>query len=717
MIQKNGKTFHLTGKNTSYIMILNESNDLLHYYYGNKMHAGDYSSKIISEGRGLLCCDSEGVFLEMQAQEYPAYGYTDLRMPAYSVRNKFGNTVSRLRYSGYKIHEGVVHTISGMPSVFAGNKHADTLEITLEDKGAGLAVTLYYTVFDESDVVIRSSKITNSSDDDITVESAYSMCIDYQNFNCDVVYFPGAWTRERDFVRTHITNGVQIDIANARGGSGHAMNPFAMLCDTNATERVGNVYGFSLIYSGNHSTRVQSDQYGCVRITQGINPYEFESRLAPGQSFETPQSVVSFSNCGFGGISRQMHDLYRNNLCKSKYANTDRPILINNWEGTYFDFNHDKLMQIARKAKEAGVELFVLDDGWFGKRDDDKSSLGDWVVNRKKLPGGIDGLAKDINDLGMKFGLWFEPEMTNADSDLYRSHPDWIIQVPNIEPASGRNQFMLDLSKREVCNYIIEAVCNVLGSAKIEYVKWDYNRMMTDMPRKGYNHEYTLGLYYVLDEITGRFPDVLFEGCASGGGRFDPGMLAYSPQIWTSDNSDAIKRLWIQYSTSMCYPLSSISTHVTASPNHQLGRVTPLKTRADVAYAGTFGYELDVTQMTDDEIETLKEQIEFFKKIRGLIREGNFYRLQSPYDGNYCSWMVVSEDKSKFVLFGCRILNQPNFKDKNIVLDGLDSDKVYTDNNCGQTYGGDELMNVGIRPIYDNCDFSSFVRVFNEINE
>lgn len=715
MIFKNGKTIHLQGKNVSYIMAVNETGDLLHYHFGKKIADRDYSCRITNTGAGLLCNDENDVFLETHMQEYAAYGYTDLRMPAYSVKNKYGNNVSRLLYKDCRIKENETAYVEGMPSLYKGDKTCQTLEISLEDKFIGLEIILSYTVFDDYDVILRSTRLVNKSGENMTIEEAYSASLDFEKGQYDFVYFPGAWLREREFTRTEIKLGKKIDISNARGGSGHAMNPFVMLCDRDATEKHGNVYGLSLVYSGNHSSVAECDQYGNVRVRQGINPYGFESVLKSGESFYTPQSVISYSSQGFGGISRQMHDVYRNNLCKSDWANKDRPILINNWEGTYFDFNEEKLVNIAKKAKELGVELFVLDDGWFGKRNDDKSSLGDWFVNEEKLPSGISGIAEKINSEGLQFGLWFEPEMVNPDSELYRKHPEWAISVPNIRAALGRNQYMLDLANDEVCDYIINAVGSILESANITYVKWDYNRMMTDMPYKGYNHKYTLGLYKVLDALITKFSYVLFEGCSSGGGRFDAGILAYSPQIWTSDNSDAVSRLKIQYSTSMCYPLSTMSAHVTASPNHQVGRVTPLKTRADVAYAGIFGYELDVTKMTDEETAEMQEQIAFYHKIKELVRTGDFYRLQNPYESNYCSWQVLSKDKSEFLLFGSRILSPANSKEERIFLDGLDADGEYTDTETGITYGGDELMYKGIEPEYDSCDFATFVKVFKRI--
>jgi len=560
--------------------------------------------------------------------------------------------------------------------------------------------------------VLRSSAINNISDGEIVIESAYSAGVDFDKGNYDIVYFPGAWTRERYMERTAVKSGMKMEIGNAKGGSGHAMNPFVILCDSKTNEKTGNAYGFSLIYSGNHSTVIENDQYGKIRVVQGLNPFGFEQVLKSGEAFATPQMILSYSDNGLGGLSRTIHKVVANNLCRSNTAKKDRPILINNWVATYFDFTEEKLIEIAKKAKSVGIELLVLDDGWFGKRNDDDCSLGDWAVNPKKLPLGIDGLAKKINEEGLKFGLWFEPEMANPDSDLFRAHPDWIISVPNTKPSLGRKQYMLDLANNDVCDYIIDVISGHLRNANITYIKWDYNRMMTDMPYKGYNHKYTLGLYRVYSTLIKNFPVVLIEGCASGGGRFDLGILAYSPQIWTSDNSDAISRLKIQYGTSMGYPISSMSAHVTASPNHQVGRITPLKTRAAVAYAGVFGYELDITTMSDEEIAEVKEQIKFYNEIRGLVRNGELYRLQSPYEGNYCSWMIVSEDKKEAVLVGVKILSNSNMDEENIYLDGLCESFTYKDTETGEIYGGDELMYKGITPEYELCDFSAYVKYF-----
>ncbi|MGM9936530.1 MAG: alpha-galactosidase, partial [Candidatus Ornithomonoglobus sp.] len=686
---KNNNTFHLMGRSISYIMSVGKAGDLIHLYYGRKLRDRDYS-QIKYKWIDWAAYDENNITLENVCREYPSYGYNDLRSPAYSVTN--GSSVSQLKYKGYEIKENYAPKLSGMPSLFAADKSAQTLEITLEDAAAGIKAVLLYTVFDEYDVILRSIKFINVSDSAIELDRAYSASLDIAAGDYDLIHFSGGWAREREYFRAPVIQGIKTDISNARGGSGHCINPFIMLAEHNADEENGSVYGFSLIYSGNHSSAVECDQYGNIRIMQGINPFMFSHKLKCGECFETPQSVLCYSDKGIGGISRELSDVYRSNLCRSKWQHKDRPILINNWEATYFDFNEEKLLAIAEKAKQAGMELFVLDDGWFGSRDDDTRGLGDWYVNRDKLPSGLNGLAKKINDIGLKFGLWIEPEMVNPDSELYRAHPDWAISVPGRTPALSRNQLILDLSRAEVCDYIIKIISDVLESANIEYVKWDMNRPMTDMPYKGYNHEYTLGFYKIMDAITAAFPDILFEGCSGGGGRFDAGVLAYMPQIWTSDNSDAIARLKIQYSTSMGYPVSAMSAHVTAVPNHQNGRVTSLQTRAETAYAGVFGYELDITKMSDEELKMVKAQVAKDRSLRTLIRTGDFYRLQNPYETNYCGWEVVSKDKEKAFVFSCRILSVANSQDRRIKLKGLDASSMYTNTETGKIYGGDVLM-------------------------
>lgn len=712
MIVRNGKTIHLMGKNISYIMLESEKKDLLHFYFGNKLRDEDYSENIREYERGGFITND--LCLDELPQEFPSFGRRDLRMPAYHLENGFGNTLSELSVKEYIIHNNAAAQIDGMPSLYVGNQKCDTLEVVLTDDVIRLEVRLYYTVFEEYNIIARNAVVINNSSQDMTLDRAYSACLDLPSGDYDMIYFTGCWGNEGNMERVPLKRGSVVEAENARGQS-HQTNPFVMIADSKTDETHGDVYGFSLIYSGNHSSVAKISMYGDLRVMQGINPFEFESVLKPGECFYTPQSVLCYSSNGFGEMSREYHKVYLNNLMQSKYTHSDRPILINNWEATYFDFNEEKLISIAEQAKELGIELFVLDDGWFGKRDDDHSGLGDWFVNTKKLPSGIDGLAKKINDIGLKFGLWFEPEMINADTDLYREHPDWCVRVQERKPMESRFQLVLDLTKDEVCEYVIDRVNAILHSANIAYVKWDFNRQLTDMPYKGYNHQYTLGYYRIMRAITEANPDVLFEGCASGGGRFDPGVLAYMPQIWTSDNSDAVARMKMQYSMSMVYPVSAISNHVTVSPNHQCGRITEISARADTAYIGTFGYELDPTKISDDDKETIKEQIKFDRKIRTLVREGDFYRLQNPFDSNYCAWQVVSKDKKQVILYVAKILVEAHIFRGTVKLQGLDKNKCYKNLSTSLVYGGDALMNRGIRIDYKRGDFSTEIICFEEI--
>ncbi len=705
MIYFNDNVIHLQGKSTSYVMVIGEHGDLLHYHYGGKIAVRGYS--IPMKWQDWCGFAPENYTLENIPQEYPAYGYTDLKAPAYSVQNGAGNSISRLSVRDVTIKSGT-YSPAGLPHVLQNSCSARTVYITLADDTAGLRVTLIYTVFDEYDIIVRSAKIENTSTEPVTVGRAYSSCLELDTAKRDVIYFPGSWARERQMERAPIRRGQKTDISNARGGSGHNMNPFALICDANADENSGEAVGLMLIYSGNHSTYIESDSDLNIRIMQGINPQGFLHRLEPGECFDTPQSVLCYSGSGTGAVSRELNRLCRDNLCRSEWTHKDRPVLINNWEATYFDFNEDKLLDIARTAKTAGVELFVLDDGWFGSRNDDRRGLGDWYVNKSKLPSGIGGLSEKINAIGLKFGIWIEPEMVNPDSELFRSHPDWVISIPGREPALSRNQLILDLTRSDVRDYIVKSICDILAQG-VSYVKWDMNRPMTDMPRPGYNHEYILGFYDIMDRITSAFPHILFEGCAGGGGRFDAGVLHYMPQIWTSDNSDAAARLKIQYSTSMAYPVSAVSAHVTAVPNHQNGRVTPLKTRADVAYTGVFGYELDITKMSEQELEEIKTQISFYKSIRTLIRTSDFYRLQSPYESNYCTWAAAACDSSEAFIMSCRIMSDRGAERNYIRIPGLDPSARYTDTITGKTFYGDELKNRGIMFDYELKDFASVI--------
>lgn len=494
------------------------------------------------------------------------------------------------------------------------------------------------------------------------------------------------------------------------------MNPFVMLHDCGANERSGDVYSFMLVYSGNHETRIDVDQRFRTRVLQGVNPFDFEKTLKSGEKLSSPESLLTFSHEGFGGMSRALHEFIRENIVRGYWKKRERPILINNWEATYMNFDEEKVLSIARLAKKLGIELFVLDDGWFGKRNYDDSSLGDWYVNYEKLPSGITGIAERIEEIGLKFGLWFEPEMVSPNSDLYRAHPDWAIHAKKIAPALSRNQLVLDLTKKEVRDFIVDAVVTHLKEAKISYVKWDYNRYITDMPYKGYNFDYTIGLYDIFDRITSAAPEVLFEGCSGGGGRFDAGVLCYMPQIWTSDNTDAIERVYIQYGTSFGYPTSTMGSHVTASPNEYTKRQTPMKTRGDVALSGNFGYELDITKLNDEDLKAIAQQTEQCREVRRLVEFGDFYRLADPFSGNIGAWQVVSGDKKESFVCMTRIMFQSNGYYQFIRLDGLKKGAFYKDTyHEDRIYSADELMYRGVIADFPHGDFVTYTMRLVEV--
>lgn len=717
MILQKGKTIHIQTNSASYVMIRNAEGDLLNFHFGKKLAHDDYTSDplLLLEPHQVINSDAMHPYLSNLPQEYPGYGRTDQRKCAFRLTNAFGNCVADLKYRSCRILDGQYVDIPGMPSLFGP---ADTLEVTLADDTTGLEVVLNYVVFADYDVIARNAVIHNRADAPITLHSVYSACVDLPLEQYDLIHLCGDWGEERGLERTRLTRGSAVEIADNTGRGSRWNNPFVMVAEPAADETHGNVYGFNLIYSGNHSSVAECSTKGHLRILQGISDQAFAWQVAPGEAFHTPQSVICFSDNGFEGITHRYHDLYRKHLMRSSWADKQRPVLLNSWEGCYFDFDEEKLLTMATKAKEVGIELFVLDDGWFGKRDNTHSSLGDWIVHKGKLPDGLDGLVKKINALGMDFGLWFEPEMVSPDSDLYRAHPDWVVRVPQIEPIEYRYQYVLDLSKTEVCDYVVKAVCDVLHSANIAYVKWDMNRIVCDVPYDGYYHRYCLGYYNIMSRITEAFPDILFEGCCSGGGRFDPGVLAYMPQIWTSDNTDAVCRLKIQYSTSMCYPLSTMGAHVSAVPNHQTGRITSLKTRADVAYSGIFGFELDVTHMTDEELAQIAEQAAFAKHIQPLIRNGRFYRLRSPFETNECIWQIVSEEQDHVFFMACRVLTgivRNRHYDPKVKLRGLDPDAIYEDVLTGKRYGGSLLMHRGLTMDYAFEDFTTITMELKKI--
>ena len=557
-------------------------------------------------------------------------------------------------------------------------------------------------------------ELENGGAQNLTIRDAMAASVPLYGSNFDLIYLHGGWARERSVVRKPVGQA-ETRVYSERGASGHEKNPFIAVCDASATEHSGNVWAMNLIYSGSFLASVNVDNAGNSRMSIGMNPRVFAWRLAPGERFQTPEAALSYSDQGLNGMSQLYHRLYRTRLVRGSWRDRVRPILINNWEATYFDFDEEKILTIAKRAKELGIEMFVLDDGWFGKRNIDNCSLGDWVVNREKLVGGLEGVSEKIHALGMKFGLWFEPEMVSPDSDLYRAHPDWCLHIPGRDRTEERNQLILDLSRREVQDYIVEAVSSVLESTQIDYVKWDMNRNMTEafsasqLPEGQLEtqHRYMLGLYSVLDRIVSRFPEILFESCSGGGGRFDAGLLYYMPQTWTSDDTDAIERLSIQYGTSFAYPASAMGAHVSAVPNHQTGRITSMKLRGDVALGGNFGYELDLSKLNEADAEVVRQQVEFVKRVRKLTQTGVFTRLLSPFEGRYTAWQFVSEDASEALLCVYRALQTPMESPKRVCMHGLDETATYAD-DAGNRYSGAVLNHYGAW-IHLRGDFSSEV--------
>ena len=700
------KTFNLSTSKTSYVLKVLGSNHVAHVYWGKKIKAKNLDYVLRSKNWGSFLTNTDNIddfMLEMTPQEYPGYGSTDLRTPAVELQFSDGTSATDFRYESHNIYAGK-NKLNNLPATYVEDENeAMTLELTLVDSLKNVKLILSYSVFEEFDAITRSVKIINESNEDVNINRVLSANVDFRDSDYELLQLSGAWARERHIIRKEIRSGSQ-SIGSRRGSSSHAQNPFMALVRKDTTEQHGEVYGFSLIYSGNFLANVEVDMYENARAQIGINPFDFTWLLKSKEEFTAPEAVLVYSNEGLTGMSHIYNCLYGKRLCKGKYRDEVRPILINNWEATYFDFNETKIKEIAREATNLGMELFVLDDGWFGKRDDDNSSLGDWFVNEEKLKGGLNKLATEINEMGLQFGLWFEPEMVSPISELYKKHPDWCIHIPGRNRSEARRQLILDYSREDVCNYIIEKISEVLLSAPISYVKWDMNRNMSEIGsaklpanrQREVAHRYILGLYKVLEEITTRFPDVLFESCSGGGGRFDPGMLYYMPQTWTSDNTDAIERLKIQFGTSMVYPNASIGCHVSAVPNHQVDRITPIETRGVVAMSGNFGYELDITKLPESEKEIIKEQVKLYKEIRETIQFGKCYRLSSPFENNDVAWMFISKDCEEIIVSFVRTLAKPNSKFISLKLVGLDESSKYEILGENIIVGGDELMNIGL---------------------
>ncbi len=699
--------FHLHNESVSYIFrVLEKSHQLEHLYYGKKIHHRNSFEHLVERESRPSSNMFEGDHtssLEHIRQEYPSYGTTDFRFPAHAILQEDGSHITNFVFDSYRLEKGKA-LLEGLPATYVEKEEeADTLEVDLVDHYLQCRLTLTYTIYRDRSVITRNVRFKNEGDKIYQLDQAMSMNIDFPDDCYDMVHLHGAWAREGHVETKRLSKGIQSIYSN-RGASSHVFNPFFALKRFDSTEHKGEVYGFSLVYSGNFLAQVEVDTYNVSRVSMGINPFRFSWKLNPEDTFQTPECVMVYSDQGINGMSQTYHKLYRDRLVRGYWRDKTRPILINNWEATYFDFNEDKVIDIAKESKKLGIELFVLDDGWFGKRDDDSTSLGDWFEYEEKLPNGIEGLSSKIESLDMRFGLWFEPEMISKGTKIYEKHPDWLIATPNRRVSHGRNQYVLDFSRIEVVDYVYEMMDKIISKSKISYIKWDMNRYITEayaiaLPHDQQGelfHRYILGVYDLYERLLRKYPEILFESCAGGGARFDPGMLYYAPQTWTSDDTDAIERLKIQYGTSLVYPLSSIGSHVSAIPNHQVGRMTPMDTRANVAYFGTFGYELDATKMTDEDKEKVKGQVAFFKSQRELIRSGEFYRLMNPFESNETAWMVVSEEKDEAIVGYYKVLNNPNEAYQRLKLTGLDPNKQYQVNDLSRNYYGDELMNVGI---------------------
>jgi alpha-galactosidase len=709
--------FLLHTSKTTYAIGIGPMASLLHLYWGPRLRGGDVRARVFLGDRPFSPNpDSKDRTFSFDTfpLEYPVYGRSDFRSPALEPTLPEGERVVDLFYRQHRISRGKPK-LAGLPATYVEHAaEASTLEIDLVDQKSGLVVTLSYTVFEKRDAITRTVLIRNGGETPVTLRRVLSASIDFPDPKFDFLQLSGAWARERGMVRQPLRSGTQ-SIESRRGASSHQQNPFVALLRPGADEFHGDVYGLSLVYSGNFLALAEVDQYETTRVQIGINPFDFSWKLEPGATFQAPEAVLVFSPDGLNGMSQIYHGLYRERLARGPWRDRERPILINNWEATYFNFTAAKIETLARQAKKLGMEMVVLDDGWFGQRDDDTTSLGDWTVDRRKLPRGLDDLARRVHKIGLKFGLWFEPEMISPDSDLYRAHPDWCLHAPGRPRSTGRQQLVLDFSRDDVCDWVIQTIGGVLASAGIDYVKWDMNRHLTEIGSAALPpdrqaetaHRFVLGLYRIMEALTARFPNILFEGCSGGGGRFDPGILHYMPQIWTSDNSDAIARLRIQYGTSLVYPLSAMTCHVSASPNHQVQRVTPLKTRGDVAMAGNFGYELDLGSLGRAEQKEVRLQIEFYLRHRQLIQFGNFFRLANPFDGNQAGWIVVSPDRAQALVWNIDVLHPGNSPRKFLRLHGLDPKQDYAVAGTGEIWGGDYLCAQGLLIPQQSTDFQS----------
>lgn len=700
--------FHLSNGKISYIFrVMEKTNILEQLYFGKYVdyyeHYDFLIEREIRTGNNLV----EGDYLtslEHIKQEMPVYGTTDFRYPALEVSYPEGDNISQFEYHSHRVSKGK-QKVKGFPSSFAFEDEVEVLTIILKDKYSELFLEADYCLYSNFPIITRQNRMVNKGKEQVILKNIMSLNLDILNNNYEWIHLDGAWARERHLKRNIIQSGVQ-NISSTRGASSHTYNPFMAIMESNATEHYGEVFGVSLIYSGNFLAQIERDNFEILRIQIGINPFQFAWKLEPNHQFVTPEALLSYTTHGLNEMSQVFHEFIKRHIIDSKWKIQPRPILINNWEATYFNFDEDKIMEIAKIAKDVGIDLFVLDDGWFENRDNDNGSLGNWKVDKRKLPNGLNHLSKKLHDIGLQFGLWIEPEMVSKNTKLYQTHPEWVIGNPNKNISHGRNQYVLNFAIPEVVDAIFKQLDDILSITAIEYIKWDMNRYISEAystwlspDRQGeLFHRYILGVYSLYEKIIEKYPNVMIESCAGGGGRFDLGMLYYSPQIWASDNTDAIERLKIQYGTSMIYPLSAIGAHVSEVPNHQVGRTTSLKTRSNVAMFGTFGFELDITKLNSFELSTIKDEVDKFKTFQQLIHTGIFYRLSSPFENDNTAWMVVSKDRNEALVGIYEPMAKPNHYYRRLKLQGLDSHKKYhyqLFNRSHMRYGRD-LLNIGL---------------------
>lgn len=692
------RIFTLTTAHTTYQMQADAQGYLLHLYYGART-AGEMDYLLNYGDRGFSgnpnSAGSDRTYsLDALPQEYPSLGTGDFRNYALNIENADGSQCCNLVYITHEIEAGK-YTLKGLPFVRAEENEAETLKIILEDPVTKVELHLLYGVLEKEDIITRSVIIKNAGKAPVTVKKAQSACLDFLHGDYDLIKFYGRHAMERNMERMPVSHE-STRIGSRRGTSSHQYNPGVILAGKNTNEDSGSCYGMLFVYSGNFLVEAEKDQYDQTRIQMGLTDELFAYPLEAGAEFTAPEVILSYTNKGLSRLSQQYHHCIMNHICQGKYVHANRPVLINSWEAAYFDFTGDTIVELAKEAKALGIDMVVMDDGWFGKRNDDNSSLGDWYVNEEKLGGTLTKLIERVNAEGVKFGIWIEPEMVSEDSDLYREHPDWAITIPGRKPVRSRNQLVLDFSRKEVRDEIFKRICAVLDQGNVEYIKWDMNRSLADIYASNVTYDYVLGVYDFLEKLTNRYPDILIEGCSGGGGRFDAGMLYYTPQIWCSDNTDAINRTRIQYGTSFFYPVAAMGSHVSAVPNHQTGRVTSMHTRGVAAMSGTFGYELNPALLNAKEKAEIRAQLAQYREYQELIREGDYYRLSNPFQDNFAAWMVVSDDRSKALVSVIRLTAEANPPAAYVTLKGMEEDAFYREKTTGKVYPGAALMEAGI---------------------